>query len=73
MNDRTRKVLERMRQNTRDRVVVCEEIATEQTTQSEDCQQENYQIIFLPKRGPMNAGVDRRPSRHRELQKMMSD
>ena len=72
MNDRTKSVLERMRQNTQ--VVVDtarEKIAMAQTTQPEACQPENYQIISFPIRMPMNAGVSRHSRRQRQLQEMM--
>ena len=72
MNDRTKSVLERMRQNTQAVVDSArDKIAMAQTTQPEDCQPKNYQIISFPIRAAMKAGTDRHPSRHRELQEMM--
>ena len=69
MNERTKNVLERMRQNTQAVVdAAFEEIAMEQTTQPRTCQTESYQIIVFPKQIPMNPDISRHPKRHRKFQ-----
>ena len=70
MNDRTKSVLEQMRQNTQYLVDdVREKIAMAQTTQTKTSQV--YQIISFPIRMPMNAGVNRHSRRQHKLQEMM--
>lgn len=71
MNDRTKSVLERMRQNTQAVVDTAREKIAMAPTQTEDCQPENYHIISFPIRMPMNAGISRHSRRHRQLQEMM--
>lgn len=72
MNERTKNVLERMRQNSQAVVdAAFEKIATEQTTQLRIHQPGDYQIIVPPIQVPMNANVSRHRKRRRKFQRIL--
>ncbi|MBI2049998.1 MAG: hypothetical protein HYT35_00890 [Candidatus Staskawiczbacteria bacterium] len=72
MNERTKKVLGRMRQNTQAVVdAAFEKIETEQTAKPRIYRPESHQIIVPPMQVPMSANINRRLNRRHKFQAML--